>query len=42
MAIIEDAKISMLKYDVSLTQLVNLFSKKYDRNDTIQNLGKNQ
>jgi len=40
MPIKETVKISMLKCDVSLTELVKLINEKYDRQDTIQNLGK--
>jgi len=40
MPIKEAVKIAMLKCDVSLTQLVNLLNEKFNRNDTIQNLGK--
>ena len=40
MPIKEAVKIAMLKCDISLTQLVNLLNEKFNRNDTIQNLGK--
>ena len=40
MPIKEDVKIAMLKSDVTLTELVRLINNKYQREDTIQNLGK--
>jgi len=40
MPIKETVKIAMLKSDVSLTELVNMINEKYNRQDTIQNLGK--
>ena len=40
MPIKETAKIAMFKSDVTLTELVRLLNDKYQREDTIQNLGK--
>lgn len=36
----ETVKIAMVKSDVTLTELVRLLNDKYNREDTIQNLGK--
>ena len=40
MPIKETVKIAMVKSDVTLTELVRLLNEKYQREDTIQNLGK--
>ena len=40
MPIKETVKIAMVKSDVTLTELVRLLNDKYNREDTIQNLGK--
>ena len=40
MPIKETVKIAMVKSDVTLTELVRLLNDKYQREDTIQNLGK--
>lgn len=40
MPIKEAVKIALAKEDISLTELVKKLNKKYNRNDTIQNLSK--
>lgn len=40
MPIREIAKILMITNHITLTELVNLLNAKYDRHDSIQNLGK--
>ena len=40
MSVKQDIKIILAKEDITLTELIDKLNKKYDRNDSIQNLSK--